>query len=376
MGNFCNVCRKDEELKNEETFPEISATQKYISQNLFTQSFEKKLPQFGSYCSYPEYENQLPQNIKNYIKKNPIDFKKDIKNKEIYETPQPIEFKNGNIYCGNWNANSEMDGYGKYFLKDDKVLIEGIWEKGILKLGRIFLPNGDIYEGEIKNSLFNGKGKMIYKDGSIYEGKFINGEKGNYGKITYDDGSYYSGNFKDELPNGYGEFKWNNGYFYKGNFKDGKIEGEGEIKNEKSGSLYKGNFKNNNFHGKGTFKFSSNSIYKGEYYLGKKDGEGSYNKYDGIKFNGNFSNGKLNGTGIVEDENYIYKCTWRNGIVVETPIIEVKNSDSAHTGNLDLNFKVEDEDINMDKLKYLERDLYGNGSDSNYNGNQGFVQVS
>ena len=376
MGNYCNVCRKDEELKHEETFPEMSAAPNYISQNIFTQAFEKKLPLFGSYCSFPDYENKLPQNIKNYIKKNPIDYRKNITNKEIYETPQPIEFKNGNIYCGNWNMNSLMDGYGKYLLKDDKVLIEGIWENGILKLGRIFLPNGDIYEGEIKNSLFNGKGKMIYSNGTIFEGNFINGERGNYGKIIYDDGSYYLGNFKNDLPNGKGEFKWKNGYLYKGNFIDGKIEGEGEIKNEKSGSFYKGNFKNNNFHDKGNFKFSSGSIYKGEYYLGKKDGEGLYNKYDGIKYNGNFSNGKLNGTGIVEDENYIYKCTWRNGIVVETPIIEVKNSDSAHTGNLDLNFKVEDEDINMDKLKYLERDLYGNGSDSNYNGNQGFVQVS
>ena len=376
MGNYCNVCRKDEELKHEETFPEMSAAPNYISQNIFTQAFEKKLPLFGSYCSFPDYENKLPQNIKNYIKKNPIDYRKNITNKEIYETPQPIEFKNGNIYCGNWNMNSLMDGYGKYLLKDDKVLIEGIWENGILKLGRIFLPNGDIYEGEIKNSLFNGKGKMIYSNGTIFEGNFINGERGNYGKIIYDDGSYYLGNFKNDLPNGKGEFKWKNGYLYKGNFIDGKIEGEGEIKNEKSGSFYKGNFKNNNFHDKGNFKFSSGSIYKGEYYLGKKDGEGIYNKYDGIKYNGNFSNGKLNGTGIVEDENYIYKCTWRNGIVVETPIIEVKNSDSAHTGNLDLNFKVEDEDINMDKLKYLERDLYGNGSDSNYNGNQGFVQVS
>lgn len=376
MGNFCNVCRKDEELKNEETFPEISATQKYISQNLFTQSFEKKLPQFGSYCSYPDYESKLPQNIKDYIKQNPIKFKKNISNKEIYDTPQPVEFKNGNLYCGSWNKESEMHGYGKYLLKEDNVLIEGIWEKGILKLGRIFLPNGDIYEGEIKNSLFNGKGKMIYSNGTIFEGDFINGEKGNYGKMIYDDGSYYLGNFKNDLPNGKGEFKWNDGFYYKGNFIDGKIEGDGEIRNEKSGSFYKGNFKNNLFHGKGIFNFNSKSIYEGDYYLGKKDGEGLYKKYDGIKYNGNFSNGKLNGTGIVEDENYIYKCTWRNGFAVETPIIEVKNSDSAHTGNLDLNFKVEDEDIDMEKIKYLERDFNENVTDSSYKINPGFVEVA
>ena len=52
-----------------------------------------------------------------------------------------------------------MEGLGKYYLKEDKVLAEGIWENGDLKYARVFLPNGDIYEGEMKNSKFNGKGK-------------------------------------------------------------------------------------------------------------------------------------------------------------------------------------------------------------------------
>ena len=33
--------------------------------------------------------------------------------------------------------------------------------------------NGDIYEGEFKNDLKKGKGKMIYKNGDIYEGDDI-----------------------------------------------------------------------------------------------------------------------------------------------------------------------------------------------------------
>ena len=63
-----------------------------------------------------------------------------------------------------------MDGPGKYYLKQEKVLAEGNWDNGELKYGRVFLPNGDIYEGEIKDSQFNGKGKLITKKGDIYEG--------------------------------------------------------------------------------------------------------------------------------------------------------------------------------------------------------------
>ena len=71
---------------------------------------------------------------------------------------KPIEFEQGNIYEGEWNENFEMDGYGKYLLKEENVLAEGIWEKGELKRGRIFYPNGEFYEGEILNSSYNGKG--------------------------------------------------------------------------------------------------------------------------------------------------------------------------------------------------------------------------
>ena len=55
-----------------------------------------------------------------------------------------------------------MHGYGKYLLKNDKVFVEGYWDKGILKKGRIFLPNGDIYEGDIENNEYDGKGKTWY----------------------------------------------------------------------------------------------------------------------------------------------------------------------------------------------------------------------
>ena len=95
-----------------------------------------------------------------------------------------------------------MEGDGIYYLKNEKALAEGILEKGKLKGGKIFLPNRDIYEGNIKNSIFNGKGKLICEDGTIFEGNFINGEKNGLFKIIFNDGSKYIGMFNNNNFNG------------------------------------------------------------------------------------------------------------------------------------------------------------------------------
>ena len=357
MGN-CKICRKGEDLKTEMNFPSTTDNPEFENaQNLFTESFEKILPLLGEYYSEPEFQQKIPESLKNYMENNPINLSNYLNNsKQTFTTPQPILFKNGNLYLGHWNSEGQMEGFGKYYLEEDKILIEGVWEKGILKYGRIFLPNNEIYEGEISNNLFHGKGKMKYSDNTIFEGEFLNGQKGNEGKIIFNDGCIYEGNLKNEIPNGKGKLIWKKDIIYIGNFINGKIEGKGEIKNEKTGSFYKGQFKNNLFHGRGFFSFNSGSNYFGDYYLGKKDSEEKYKKKNGVKYNGNFTNGKLNGTGIIEDDNYIYKCTWRNGFVVETPLIDIKNNDSAHTGNLDLNLIVENEDIDLENLSHLEKD--------------------
>lgn len=44
-------------------------------------------------------------------------------------------------------------------------------------------PDGDVYEGEMKNGKMDGKGKMIYANGDIYEGKWKWGFKWGKGKL-------------------------------------------------------------------------------------------------------------------------------------------------------------------------------------------------
>ena len=396
----CGNCRKDQK-ENEEMLEReniihddfeytnrINDKEYLNSKNIFENIFNSKINELGVIKQNSEFNDIIPQDVSNYMRENPFDKNKYESNDKYTYLMDPLEFPNGNIYKGNWNDRLEMDGYGNYILKKDDVFVEGIWDKGILKYGRIFLPNGDIYEGDIENNLYQGEGKYInHEDGTIYEGFFDKGERNKFGKIIYKDGSYYEGNLiNDNIPDGQGVFKWidptldnnnnynnnNNGYYnystnynnnnykysYSGEFINGKIDGYGILKNEYSKSEYKGDFKNNVFHGKGVFQWGPNGLirYEGEYKFGEKNGNGNYIKPN-FKYSGFWNEGKPHGLGLVDNGNGIYKCSWRNGVTVETPVLQNRSNDFE---NIDINFKPEKEDIDFSELKHLKVENFKN----------------
>ena len=371
MGINCNIYNKPIEEKNEiiRFSPPISShrdlnnapTISDSAQKIFNERFNKEIDELGEFIPNSNFQSQIPSNIKNYILKNkydPYKKKKKNQNKQFY-TIEPVKFQNGNIYKGTWNDLFEMDGYGHYYLKDDNVFVEGFWKNGELKNGRIFYPNGEIYEGEIKESLYNGKGRIIYNDNSIFEGNFIKGEKDKEGKIIYDDKSYYEGDIYNDIPNGKGIFKWNNNIIYNGEFKNGMFDGNGLLKNNNNGSFYNGNFKNNLYNGKGIFHWGkSNNEYNGEYKNGKKNGKGIYKK-NNIIYEGYFNEGKPHGNGKIEDGKNTLKCEWRNGICVESlSLVESRYGDDNE--NKKIEFNVDNEDIDIKKLKYIKWDKNNN----------------
>ena len=145
-------------------------------------------------------------------------------------------------------------------------------------------------------------------------------------------------------------------YSYKGDFVNGKIEGYGILINECSKSEYKGDFKNNVFHGKGIFQWGPNGIirYEGEYKFGEKNGNGIYIKPN-FKYSGFWNEGKPHGIGLIDNGTNIYKCSWRNGITVETPVLQNK---SDNFENVDINFIPKKEDIDFSEMKYLKLDKF------------------
>ena len=310
----------------------------------------EKIPELGKIMHIKDYENTVNQNVRSYIKKNKLNYKNYLQEDLITYKSFPIKFKNNNIYYGNWNENNEMEGYGIYYLNEQNVVTEGVWIKGNIRFGRIFFQNGDIYEGEMQNSVPHGKGKILFFNKESYNGDFIMGEM--TGKCTYifSDKTIYIGEIKKGLFNGNGKMKWNNGIEYLGNFVDSSFTGKGKIFNIQ-GEEYEGNFDKNEFHGEGIYIFNNGDKYEGNFEYGIKKGKGKYKKNDNIIFEGIWNDDLPNGNGIIYYEDNELKGFWRNGNIIGNP--EIIKGNLKNFNNLDLNISCCKGNINPNSLPHI-----------------------
>jgi hypothetical protein len=283
-----------------------------------------KISEFGKIIHLKEYENNINENIRMYIAKNKLNYRNYMKRDSNTYFSFPIKFENNNIYYGNWNDNIEMDGYGIYFVNEQKVVTEGIWNRGNIIFGRIFFPNGDIYEGEMKNSVPDGVGKISFSNGESYEGNFILGEMSGEGTFIFADKTIYKGGIKNGVFNGKGIMIWNNGIKYDGHFLDSLLCGNGKISNGQ-GEEYVGNFDKNEFNGKGVYTFNNGDQYEGNFEYGLKKGKGIYKRNNETVFEGHWSEDLPNGEGFIYYQGKKLKGFWRNGTLIRSPEIEEEN---------------------------------------------------
>ena len=359
----CKVCRPSEreaqlslERNKGNNGSKANRTPAQIKEdyNNFIILFENSLQYFGKYISEKNLNSFIPLEVQKYMTEHPLEIKQELLEEvpDTYEV-KPIEFKNGNIYFGNWNDNFKMEGQGKYYLKEDKVLAEGIWVNGDLKYARVFLPNGDIYEGEMKNSAFNGKGKLLLSNGYIYEGDFVDGEKNGKGKIIFEDKTEYEGPIENGEFKGSGKMKWTNGCEYKGEFNGSKLCGHGILSNS-MGDVYEGNFDNSLFNGKGKYTYKGGDVYEGDFQYGVKQGKGKYTAYNNWEYDGDWDNDLPCGTGKLKNLNKkgTIESVWRYGKMVEKPIYE--NGDENDFKDFDFNLNPKEMNLNTRELSHLD----------------------
>ena len=366
--NYSNDCHeKKSNINSNKTGDSSFISQIIVDENYlsFKKSFEEKLHLIGKYISISDFENLIPDYARRYMTENILDISKyltpEIKTYEI----RPVEFIGGNVYKGNWNDKGEMQGYGQYYLKEEKVLAEGVWKEGCLIFARVFLPNGDLYEGGFQNSIFNGFGKLISNNGEIYEGNFENGEKTGICTYLFPDGTIYNGNILNGFFNGEGSMKWNNGIKYEGKFIHSTLEGFGVITNLE-GDKYEGFFVKNNINGKGKYSYDNGDIYEGNYEEGKRKGKGIYKKNDGFIYDGEWDNDLMNGFSKIIYKNYCINCFYRNGEINEIGLYKHKNQPEDNYNflyNMIVEFKPEKSGFNNIIFPHLE---YENSNFSQY----------
>lgn len=110
------------------------------------------------------------------------------------------------------------------------------------------LKNGDIYIGNYRDNLFDGKGTLKYKNGDIYEGDFKKGVRCGKGEYKWINNERYRGQWSEDKINGYGIYFFNNGDRYEGDWLNNVMTGEGKY-TFKNGKILIGYWENNNYIG-------------------------------------------------------------------------------------------------------------------------------
>ena len=360
----CQACRQSEPETTFHLEPDIKSLDpqnqlnsgKKEDYNSFLITFENKLPILGNYFG-SDFNTLIPISIQSYMTENPFSLPQDLLGNSEYYEMKPVEFTNGNVFKGGWSSEMKMEGQGKYYLKEEGVLAEGIWKEGNLIFARVFITKEndlfDIYEGNIRNSTFNGKGKLILSNGIIYEGDFVDGEKSGSGTIFYPDGTVYEGQIEKGELKGKGKMTWKNRYEYEGDFKFNKFIGNGILKGP-SGDVYEGEFVNNLFHGNGKYIYSNGNSYEGQFLYGVKKGKGVYKCVNLYEYDGDWDNDLPCGVGKLSDweKNGIIKSTWRYGKIMETPNYEKGSSENFK--DIDLNIIPDKMNLNISELSNIE----------------------
>lgn len=158
------------------------------------------------------------------------------------------------------------------------------------------------YLGEMHNNLRNGFGIYVYENKFFrYEGEWKNGLKCGMGKLAMKDGSYYEGEFKNGEICGKGyKYSRHNDSEYTGDFLEGMCHGKGTMRVRKS-YMYQGDFFENMRHGYGELnEFTLNRNYQGQWYYNKRHGQGIQRYPDGSTYTGDWIRDKRQGHGEVE----------------------------------------------------------------------------
>lgn len=209
---------------------------------------------------------------------------------------------------------------------------------------RIALPNGDIYEGDIVDGAWSGRGTYTsnehryvgefqagkmhgagtfhWPDGRVYEGAFANDKRHGRGRLTWPDGRVFEGRFVNDRRQGLGTLTWPNGNAYSGEFRAGQITGAGRLVWDNE-DVYEGDFVNGERSGWGLQTWRNGNRYIGEWKANRRDGIGAHHWKDGTVYRGQFKANHMHGFGVkhAPDGGMRYFQRWAEGELAEETVI-------------------------------------------------------
>ncbi|EAS04950.1 IQ calmodulin-binding motif protein (macronuclear) [Tetrahymena thermophila SB210] len=148
------------------------------------------------------------------------------------------------------------------------------------------------------------------QSGAIYKGQWNNGLRHGRGIQFWPDGSVYQGDWVEDMADGKGRLIHPDGDYYQGDWQKDRAQGIG-IFVHVDGNKYEGEWYQDKQHGQGVEE-QQDFIYRGSFQNGLKHGKGKIIwKNDGTSYEGDFYEGLMEGTGrFIFQNGKIYNGQW------------------------------------------------------------------
>ena len=148
-----------------------------------------------------------------------------------------------------------------------------------------------------------------------YKGDLVNGKREGEGQFYIDGKLIYNGEWKNNVYHGTGRLNYLRRGYYIGSFYYGYQHGFGVEYNDNNTIIYEGFWNKGMSHGKGRINYIDGGEYNGDFYYGNRTGNGrEYDRYNKIKYNGQWLNGLYHGKGALYSNNrLVYKGNFHKG---------------------------------------------------------------
>ena len=233
------------------------------------------------------------------------------------------------------------EGFGILYDKEGHVRYEGDFKQDLYDgQGKLYMEEKLVYEGAFSANQFEGRGKAYYENGLLaYDGSFVQGAYDGEGKLYRPDGSLkYKGDFQAGLYHGFGiELDENGQELYKGSYELGKRSGSGEMYRASGTTQYDGQFESGLPSGQGLMFHDNGRLrYKGTFDKGVFDGSGKLYTQEGrVIYEGDFTGGAYDGTGELFRPNgrIYYEGGFRTGLFEGDGKLYGVLGNTLYTGN-------------------------------------------
>lgn len=216
----------------------------------------------------------------------------------VWNDKWPNEYDMIVLYNSNYTATAEI---GILYDESGTKLYEGGLKNGLPEgQGKLYYSGALDYDGTWANGAEKGSGKEFYlMNGQVlYEGEFKDSHWNGYGKAYYEDGKpMYEGNFVNDDYTGAGKSYYSNGTLqYDGEFVQGQMTGYGKYYSEAGILQYEGMLLNGVSNGQGKEYYENGNLhYEGDYINGIPNGYGKVYDEDGnLQYEGQIANGEYN----------------------------------------------------------------------------------